>query len=464
MWESTRGDKLKRILQIDGPTRLVKYSEQINEGPGRYKGTRVTLYLTKDFSTNSESSWEFIKNYLEEECVDLPYNLELQYVDEQGEMSTEYINPIKKNMEFPDILKESSLTIEVDDNDTGLKGEIVLFNTEILQMEIEKHVGENKFILSDEKSFWNDVKRGPYEYRDNPPSILIRGGFKISTVPGLPQSSVYNIYNSIAQIYLDWKKTDDLKYPLTNLARAALADNSIVKDSITRIIVTHLIENSNNIPIDFLSTIIYRQKEIEDRKYLENYNAFDLFNIFFKCLIHVMEIPFEDYMAWKNGGQKLLVYYHYKARKESEHGLYRVILDMLLINISKPVVRENMVLLKPPIKDWEDTLKNLVGFQSHNEKWGLFAEFDEGYKDALYINTLMYEFFNEKYRTVLESNFDKNELQLSMRMLSRLDDYVNQKVSQKELEVLNRLKNLVGDVKVIPFSGNKKWTLNERLN
>ncbi|WP_339258041.1 hypothetical protein MKZ12_29570 [Paenibacillus sp. FSL R5-0713] len=463
MWESPRGDSLKRIMEIDGPTRLIKYSEQVNEGPGRYKGTRVTLYLTKDYENMEDTFWNSAKKYLRDVCVDLPYILELQYVSKDGQLSVEYIEPIKKVIDIPESLLKHSLKMEVDDVETGLKGEIVLINPTYLDYEVNEYIEKKGFILSDEESFWNDVTRSEYSEFNESNSRLIRGGFKIGQVPGLPESEIFGINNSFSHISLDWRKSDNMRYPRTDLARNSLAEKGNISDSINRIIITYLINNSENIHIDLLTSIIYRKRTVEGRKYLENYNALKLFNIFINCHAYARDINPVDLLAWKKG-EILLPYYKYGNEKRYyENYLFTTILDMLIKYISKPVVSKNTIQLKPPIENWEETLYNLANFQDESDGWGLFAEFEEQYEDVLYIDVLHYEFFNEKYKILLMENFRYDELSLFEKILSKMTLISHDKINRYEYDILERMSKIVGDASIIPFSGSDEITLNQML-
>ena len=54
-WEPIRGDTRKRVLFIDGPTRLIRLDETANEGPRRFKGTAVKLLLCRGGKANRAS-------------------------------------------------------------------------------------------------------------------------------------------------------------------------------------------------------------------------------------------------------------------------------------------------------------------------------------------------------------------------------------------------------------------------
>jgi molecular chaperone HtpG len=74
MSESPRGDVRKRTLLIDGPTRLIRLNEEPNEGSRRFKGTRISLYLSRRGGRAKSlfPQWGQIKEYLESVCRELP--------------------------------------------------------------------------------------------------------------------------------------------------------------------------------------------------------------------------------------------------------------------------------------------------------------------------------------------------------------------------------------------------------
>lgn len=111
IWESSRGDTTKRILKIDGPTRLIRLDEQRNEGVGRFKGTRITLFLSSKISKRDQQlpiSWGTIKEYLGYSCQDLPYRLNLEYLNADNATS-DAIDPLLLLFAFPEIYKIGSL-------------------------------------------------------------------------------------------------------------------------------------------------------------------------------------------------------------------------------------------------------------------------------------------------------------------------------------------------------------------
>ena len=67
MWEPLRGDVRKRVLEIHGPTRLIRLNEDENIGAARFRGTRVKLTLNRarGDGIHSVTSWPSVLCILE---------------------------------------------------------------------------------------------------------------------------------------------------------------------------------------------------------------------------------------------------------------------------------------------------------------------------------------------------------------------------------------------------------------
>ncbi len=120
MWENVHGETRKRTLQIDGPTRLIRLDELPNEGPGRFKGTRVTLHLYRAYR-DSSPSWQAVKAYLTDVCQDLPYPLDLEHVSTAGQLTRSSIVPMPLRLDFPERLEPHVLRISVRNSQFGLR-------------------------------------------------------------------------------------------------------------------------------------------------------------------------------------------------------------------------------------------------------------------------------------------------------------------------------------------------------
>jgi hypothetical protein len=182
MWEPIRNDIRKRLLEIDGPTRLIRLREDPNPGLQRLRGTRVTLVLVRGGKRSSDDkrvppTWEEVKEYLEDVCRDLPYRLNLEHVAGK-KIAEEFIDPRPMKADLPARYADKALRIPVSDGVIGLEGEVA-----IVPYPVVAQVDKDMFRESPIQISATDGDKG----EDNT-SVLLRGGFKIGEVPGLPFS------------------------------------------------------------------------------------------------------------------------------------------------------------------------------------------------------------------------------------------------------------------------------------
>jgi hypothetical protein len=221
MWEPHRGDVRKRVLTIDGPTRLIRLSEEKNEGSKRFKGTHVKLYMCRGGESSSQKppTWDEVRAYLEDVCQDLPYRLHLRYSG-QGRTVESWIDPKPLTVKVSPHIESAAYRIPVSDEEFGLEGEIVMINlprVEKAERKLSK-VGPIRVSPKDE-----DAESRKKDYFRLGRGDLLRGGFKISGVPGLPE--LYSShFDSSARLRLTWRSRETRRYAPPNLARSGLAD------------------------------------------------------------------------------------------------------------------------------------------------------------------------------------------------------------------------------------------------
>ena len=277
MWESIRGDTLKRTLIIDGPTRLIRINEQRNEGLNRFKGTSVSLYLTHGSMDNKNQppKWDEIKKYIIDICQDLPYRLNLEYCTGNGAVTKDFIDPIPLKVQLPEHIEPSTFRILVNDQESGLEGEIVLFNYYKVGR-LERNLAEGSPVSVGEKH--------------KSKSVLLRGGFNIGEVPGLPDS--FSRYESQANLRLNWKSQSDRKYPLPNLSRNELSDSQNCRAHVIRLWLDCLLKHVDNLPKgllyrlgfyeglnDVFPRVWLRARPPVNMNWLEKYDAFTIYRL-----------------------------------------------------------------------------------------------------------------------------------------------------------------------------------------
>ncbi|GAG33395.1 unnamed protein product, partial [marine sediment metagenome] len=206
-------DTLRRKLIIDGPTRLIRLEEQENAGPTRFKGTRITIYVSRGAGKNklTPPTWHQVHQYLVGVCQDLPYDLELQHVTADGE-SRDTLEPLPLSVPLPPHLEKAAIRIPVDDEESGLKGEIALVST-MARSEAERTLFQERGLLSGPPAAVSTEKS----------DALLRGGFRIGDVPALP-------YDAAARLGLVWESRADKRYLMPSLSRDAIADSPRVAD------------------------------------------------------------------------------------------------------------------------------------------------------------------------------------------------------------------------------------------
>jgi len=143
MWEPIRGDTRRRHLEIDGPSRLIRFREDANVGLQRLRGTRVSLALVRGGRSRGGESrfpptFAEINDYLGVLCLDLPYRLTIEHV-EDGKTTTTFLDAQPLRAYLPSPFAEEGLQIPVNDSAVGLEGEIVIVpNPAVTKLNLEK--------------------------------------------------------------------------------------------------------------------------------------------------------------------------------------------------------------------------------------------------------------------------------------------------------------------------------------
>ncbi|UCE47115.1 MAG: ATP-binding protein, partial [Phycisphaerales bacterium] len=277
MWEAVRGDTLKRTLIIDGPTRLIRLTEKKNEGLGRFTGTSVKLYLTRGSGPDKTCppGWSQIAEYLKDICQDLPYRLTLEYTSSKG-LVTEHIDAIPLKAVVPPEFEECSYRIHVDDNESGLEGEIALINP-YLSRRREQSLAEAAGVIV---SHAGEHTRGYKDYG----GTLLRGGFNIGTILGLPVGTGLSFATGRGTLRLNWMSNGDQRYRMPNLARSSAADSHFLYMNVVRIWLDSLLSNAAQLPKGLISNtyLVSSSGAYEDFRsmvWLEKHDALTVYKL-----------------------------------------------------------------------------------------------------------------------------------------------------------------------------------------
>ncbi len=496
MWEPIRGDSTKRKLHIDGPTRLIRLDEQRNQGPGRFKGTQITLYLCRGSQGNKNDPpiWEEIREYLADVCQDLPYRLELEHVSTGEQVTVDWIDPKPLITSLPPELEPLAFRIPLADKEIGLEGEIVLFNM-YLAHKIEEQMYSKSMISITET---RDVPDVFFNARVDtllgqrvPPSVLIRGGFNIGQPPGLPP--VFSARRTPARIRLGWESRANRRYLVPNLARSATSDTQHLEYQVRRLWLTYLLEHVDQLPEGLVYhlhledvVIVGDDEQDEQRRYkqkyawLQQYDALTVYRLARQAWsLALRDIDHEGRDAlsdWENGeGKPLLLDAH---GGELCHMLLDLILPRittlqivpplpplpplpsLLSPLSRYILREGAVrYVCPPQAGWQDVLAKWRDFVSIPTRWPVFVDFVNGLEGLL--ASSFSKHLNVRFRDRLTS-FNEVEILSLVHILSsliqlRLYEKRPFLLSKEKADLLRRLQEVAGDLK-IGFS-DESWRI-----
>lgn len=438
LWESPSGDTRRRILQIDGPTRLIRLQEFANQGPGRFKGTRVKLELGAS-ADGEPLAWEKIKKYLRNVCVELPYRLTLVHRS-GGKEATEYLDATAGEVEIPDELKSFTIRIPVADKAAGLRGEIFIANPhELRTKETEK---ARKGLTTPNSELWQQ-------------STLIRGGFRIGAVPGLPSSFASNAVS--ARLTLTWEGSADHRYLLTDLSRSRIADEKRLSTEVVRIWLSYLLDNTQALTEGQLYALSLQGVRLHDCRWLRKYSLYDLYMLGrFGWAFALRERGGEEALKkWESGqGGSLRL-----GSGTFDDEVFRQLLDIVLPAVSTLQMGEHDVFhVTAPRNALPEGLKSSPW--PRDPSWGIFAEFVGSIE-----NDLAYEYpnsfyFNSRFRDRLKE-FDEAELAPLLGVCHKLADARGSGrrsiLSPAEVTLLRKAQAIVGDLSISELNG--RWKL-----
>lgn len=451
MWEPLRGDTAKRLLKMDGPTRLIRLDEQRNDGAGRFKGTRITLFLSPKISRDEElvpASWEEVKKYLIEICQDLPYSLNLEHLSVEGE-TIESIDPLALTVRVPAHLESATLRIPVDDEEFGIEGEIVLINPYVGMRAVQSLTGKGGLaVVKQDKDL---RKRRGVSTLD---SVLLRGGFKVGELVDLPEHLDLQTASG-ARLRLTWRNRTNKRYLAPNLARNGLSDNDQVEAHVFRVWLTYLLEHVDKLSRGQIFDLEY-YLDTRQCRWLEDYSALSIYRLARQDWILQLRkrrISEKALKTWEAG--------HGSSLWFSFDSLGRELLDLILPKVTKLELQKNGDdYITPPSPGFLSTLETYRDYISSPIKWGEFIDYGPEINAFLYYSVWGggEERLNSKYKERFNSWKEREILNLR-RLLSQLTSTYEKlrQLDPSEFELFRRAVEVGGDLKI--GSLKKSFTL-----
>lgn len=441
MWEPMHGtDISKRTLWIDGPTRLIRLEEEKNEGRGRFRGTQVTLFLSQGGrgAKPSPPTWEAVVEYLRDVCLALPYRLRLEHLRADGVLSLEHIDPSSLKVDLPPHLEPLAVRIPVADEQAGLEGEITL---------VSPRLGEE---AERERAL-----EAPVAILENRQNALLRGGFKVGSIPGLPGSYVAsNVGRGILK--LSWKSKPSRRYRSPNLARTGVVDVGGVHRDVCRLWLTHLLDHVDNLPDGMLYHLGIGGLDLLDYDWLQQYDALTIYRLArlgWRFAIKDTDKRDELLLAWEKGEGKAL----YLGQFRNE--LHCSLLDLILPKVTTlQMAPQGSFYISPPNSGWRPQLKGWRDFITAPVEWGPFVEYIGNIA-----HLVAYEYpgvtqLNERFRSKINTVFSNDELTPLRKILVKLVNsrsyFTRQAVlNDRESMLFQRALDTIGDLEIGSIHG-----------
>lgn len=455
MWEAIRGDTLKRKLVIDGPTRLIRQSEQRNEGLNRFKGTSVTLFLSNGSHEDRKQppKWYEIQDYLKDICQDLPYRLNLEHISSDGRVTRNQIDQIALVVELPKQLEQISIRIPVNDQESGLEGEIAIINPYLAE-KLEKELSKSVPISAVEERYDANVY-GRYGYSSG---TLLRGGFKIGSIEGLPRTFVTR-KASDGKLRFNWNWESNRRYPMPNLARSRVAEGELVDHHVFRLWLGHLLSNVESLPEGLLYYLQLNPWWMRDLSYLnwmERYDALTIYKLARQgWRLHIADNPDDKLETWESCTGESLILGGFAEE------LYRLLLNLILPKITTLQMSSGRGItfyVKPPKPEWRKILGEWRNFITSPVQWGPFVEYIGDIKNVLSYEYPGSEQFNSRFRKRLLASFREEELNPLLKVLHKLADARGSdkqaQMNEHEIKLLERAQKYLGKLKIGELKGS----------
>jgi hypothetical protein len=322
MWEPLRGDTRKRLLEIHGPTRLIRLVDSENTGTTRFRGTRVKLTLARGstFEISRPPSWGMVESFITRTCLGLPYRLHIRHHSGDSVIDT-YVDPRSLQLSPPIELQAYSVTIPVSNNDAGLEGEILIVHPQKAAAFDRDLTKSSAVRLTAEHLGYAEELHGETE------STLIRGGFRIGPVPGLPWT--FQSGRAVqARLKMDWKNRRERRYPQTNLARTSLTDDTEIQNQVIRLWIGWLLEHIDALPEGLLNDLDFPRKAWDHPPglWLERFDGYTLYRLAangWHARLKEWDVTAEEISAWETSRGAPL-------RRPAMHQCYQWLQDLIL--------------------------------------------------------------------------------------------------------------------------------------
>ena len=436
MADSIRRDTRKRTLVIDGPTRLIRLDERDNAGPARHRGTRVTLLLTRGRGEDKAHppSWMEVESYVESVCQDLPYSLTLVH-SAAGDQQQRILQPRGTDFNIPPEWLPFAFVVPLYNAALGFEGQMLLLS------KFNLIAGdENGSVVVDFEDKLNVPKNL------NSSSALIRGGFLVGDVPGLP-------IGATARVRLTWDATLRRRYWGTNVARSGVRDADALGTAIFKTWFEQFLSQGTHVPVDILENY-----HMPDEADFAEYNALQMYELVRPAWERQLAARGHSLLAWESGKSAPVPI--------PRHSMVYEILQGVLARITIPYLDDKESLWVSPEAGWREALNRPFGDIPDPGKISLWARYPETKTAFLCApQRRMFSYLNIRFKDDF-LDFDRKDLLKAVTIFDGLFfaicDNRSSMFDRDQAHLMQLLAESVGDHKLL--LGEEAWTLHDIYN
>jgi hypothetical protein len=297
-------------------------------------------------------------------------------------------------------MKKNAIRIPVSSASLGLEGEIA-----IVPAPAVRDVDQERLQQSPVSIVAKPTRRSE--------SVLLRGGFNVGRVPGLPSMLVDEIGG--ARIRLLWQTNETRRYLSTNLARTSAVNRRVVGANVAQLWIRFLLEHQSELPEGFMSRLRLESRRytgeeefrLKDFNWLEEYDAYTLYTLAkngWQFDLRDFKVDVGRMADWESSKDAMpFSTYSY---------LYVELLNVVLPRVvsSREFNSRGIVYISPPKPDWREILEVCHDFISKPVVWPPYAMYTGGIDDHVYHSWATNDsIFNEKYASQL-SCFETKDL------------------------------------------------------
>lgn len=467
-WYAPRGDNRRRILKIDGIGRLIELREYTNDGVDSWSGTRTTIHLRPaSFGGRMELAWPSLVRYLEETVLDIPYDLSVEYVSpDRSDAVT--IRPRGLEPEISDRLSNDSCRIpfKFEDDDLGMEGVIYLVRSGTLEAVKSEKFKTSRFLVSEDSETDPSISKARIvggslgAHRPNPlESYVIRGGFRVGSVPGLPRYNLSRQHVHSA-VRLLWQGVGKRHLPSTTLSRTSFLKHEYVRQKVFEAWCGWFLANVGKVSFHGFGNLEIDGDCVREATWLEQHGALKIYSVARELWADAI---FEgdgiaELERWE-AGVRTAPFPHLSFL------LGQRLLADILPRITKVIIGYNgRNEVEAPVSDWRAILESWDTFISAPAKWPIFARYQPKIADDLFHEYSYTPSLNIKFQNEL-SEIPREELEYIPQLLSVLIDAMPHKyqvrLTSSEHALLLKLRESVGGMMVSSMFG--RWTVDELI-